>query len=127
MEQQEWSWFYAMAEDAESFHSAASREDAIKLGMSEYDEQFFVCEARRAPLKDDIFSADYVLELFEERNEESWGEDGADCKASSEQVDELISNLDNTFAAWRAKYRPYTAYCLTDFRNCETITVPASS
>jgi hypothetical protein len=118
----EWGWFYAESDDAEVYYAADSRQDAIDKGVDAFDERpFFICEARRTALRDDFFDPDRVLEEFEEANEEAWGEDGPNGKATPEMKKELKEALAKTFAAWRKKHAPYQAWCLTDYRNEERI------
>ncbi len=60
--------------------------------------------------------------MFEDHNENAWGEDGPDGKVLVEAARELEEVLNAAFAAWRVKHRPWIAYNLTEFRNAETIT-----
>lgn len=123
MAEQEWGWFYARSDDAERFHAANSREDAVARGAEYYcGEPFHICEARRVTLRDDFFRADRVCEEFEEFNEEAWGEDGPDGTITPEAERELEAALAAAFAAWREKHKPYTPWSLTDFQHGETIT-----
>lgn len=119
----EWAWFYAEAEDADGYHSARDRDDAIAKGIKMFGGQsFWICEGRRALLHDDnLFDADGVLEAFEERNEEAWGEDGPDATVTREMKRELEVMLESAFSAWRAKHKPYSAWALDETRHAETI------
>ncbi len=121
-----WGWFYSRAED-EPYRMASSRDDAIEQGADEFDgEPFHIIEATKAKLSDQIFDACRVMEEFEERNEEAWGEDGPDATVDLDARTELEHVLNAAFAAWRAKHNPWTAWALGRTRNGEWITPVAN-
>lgn len=119
---EQWVWFYAISEDAEGWYHAASREGAIAKGRELFNgDAFVILEGRRATLRDDIFDADHVIDQFEEKNEECWGEDGPTGETNADIKAELEAVLTAAFAAWRSKHNPWTSWACDKTRNVEHI------
>lgn len=129
----EYTWWFGAGPDPEVFMPASSKAEAIELALAQgrEDEWYYmtIAEARPMALRNDIFDADRILELFEEKNEEEAGDDELrDMGASQEQKAELQSLLAEAFADWRRRHKIGRAYQL-DIGFTETIQVkpPAPS
>lgn len=127
---EEYAWWYGMGVDAERYLPADSREDAIAKATEEaadYEwEEISIALARPMTLNNDIFSADQVLDLLVEKNDEAWNEDGEllGMETAPEQDRELELALAETLKAWREKHKIGRAYAL-DIKECEVIHVAA--
>lgn len=100
-------WWMAIGKEPESYSGPFdSRDQAIAQALSEDGKEcgYTIVEADRSKASDDIFDADWILESYEEKNEECWGEDGADIMASGHQRRDLEQMLAAALAAWFEKH-----------------------
>lgn len=121
----QWWW----SENEESYFPAGSREEAIAEAVASIEEPgstFQICRARRGVLRNNFFSAERLLEEFEDHNDELWGPDGPDAKVPPAAGAELERMLSEAFAAWHAKHRPYRAWSLVDMQDEEELVTPGA-
>lgn len=100
-------WYYGVGREPEVYYGGEnSREEALKQAWGEYPEGgFTIIEADKSVPTFDVLPADYVLERYEECNEECWGEDGADISPTGEQERELEKALADALQAWMDKHK----------------------
>lgn len=84
-------------------------------------DAFVVVEADHMVPDPHIFDADYVLDQFEDRNEECCSEDGLNADVTPKAKIELTDALADTLAAWLKENGIGKAWSLDDFRNEEEI------
>lgn len=100
-----YKWYFGGGSCPEMYMAEESRESAIAAGWSSYPEgDFTVVEADKAKPTCDVFAADWIIERYEECNEECWGEDGADIATTIAQERELEKQLGETLRAWMDKH-----------------------
>jgi len=98
-------WYYGGGSQPDMYYAADSRDDAIKQGWGTYPEgDFSIVEADKAVPSFEVLPADYVIERYEECNEECWGEDGAEINATPAQERELEAALGAALQAWMDKH-----------------------
>ena len=101
----DFKWYFGGGELPESYLAETSKDAAIAAGWASYPEgDFTVVEADKAKPNFDVFPADWIIERYEECNEECWGEDGADIAPTIEQERELETQLGETLRAWMDKH-----------------------
>lgn len=102
----EYKWYYGGGSCPENFYAAeGGRDDAVREGWANYPEgDFTVCEADKALPSFEVMPADWIIERYEECNEECWGEDGADIAPSNEQERELEAAMAETLKSWMVKH-----------------------
>ena len=101
-----YQWYYGPGEEPEYCHCVfGTREETVTQAWSEYPEGgFCVIEADKQVPSFDCIPADWVIERYEECNEECWGEDGAEISPTREQEKELEASLGAVLEAWMNKY-----------------------
>lgn len=125
-----WLWFYADSEDAEIFHLGGdTREITIDVAKEHFEGDelpaIYIGQARFAEPGFKFFSADDVLVLFEEHNEEIWCENGPEFSFSADAEGELEQVLSDAFRAWSERHgNKWRLWSLADWRNTETIVLP---
>jgi hypothetical protein len=95
-----------------------TREEALTQGKADYPEgHFTICEADKATVSFDMFSAGDLLERLDEHNLECWGEDGMDVHLKPEQERSLEAHMAAAFEAWmdQSKETP-SAWCFGETR-----------
>lgn len=99
-------WYYGGGKEPETYHGAEkSRDEAIHQAWGEYPEgDFTIAEADKAVPTFGVLPADWVLERYEECNEECWGEDGADISATGDQERELEKILGEALEMWMDRH-----------------------
>lgn len=98
-------WYFGAGDCPEMYYAAESREDAIKQGWISYPEgDFTIAEADKAIPSFDVFPADWLLERYEECNEECWGEDGAEINATPTQERELEKIMGDALEMWMDRH-----------------------
>ena len=118
-------WYYSL--DEEEYNKASSREEAIEDGTQEALEHghttFYICEADKEVLRDDIFDADHVLDRFEERNDDCWPEGFKSPDIDQAACEELEKRLNETFSQWRKEFGKWESWNFYTTRNREIIRV----
>lgn len=98
-----------------------SREEAFQVGRSKFKGgTFTIVEADKSVPRFDVFDASRVLEDYEDQNEECWGEDGAEVKATADQERELEGALASVFQNWMEKHQLVKTWTFGTMRNKET-------
>lgn len=119
-------WWWGEGDEPEVYHGPhSSREAALAdaEGNAEAGSTVTLCTAQHVPLQDDIFTADEIMEKFEDYNEQCWGEDGPNASLTLPPgaVKELESMINGAWKQWREKYEAYKPYNLEKFENIEVI------
>lgn len=101
-----YQWYYFSGEEPEYCRGGfGAREEAVAQGWLEYPEGgFSVIEADKQTPSFDCIPGDWVVERYEECNEECWGEDGADIAPTPEQYRELEASLAAVLEVWMKKH-----------------------
>lgn len=119
-----WWWATGSDSEPETYNGpCATRDEAIAEARGNDGEElgFVIVEADRAVPSNEIFDVDYVMERYEECNEECWGEDGMDLDVTNEQGRDLEKMLAETFDAWFKKHGiGRCGWCFETMRNQET-------
>ena len=100
-------WYWGYGEEPEACYGGENTREAIlQVARLEADgEGFTIVEADKSVAGFDCFDADNVLEQYEDRNEECWGEDGPDFPPINGDVKrELETALAATLKAWMDKH-----------------------
>lgn len=114
-------WWYASSEDAETWSPAASREDAIALANDDFCDPVVVMRARHIPFDLDVANVDDIIEAFEHRNEDLWGEDGPTKNFTPEHLQVLDLWLRSVIIGWFAFAKPYTPFMLDEHYDVEVL------
>lgn len=124
---EQFDWWYSNNE--ESYQGpCGSREEAISTGFHEYGGEgwLYIVEATQAVPGTDIFDFDRVLEDFEERNEECWGEDGQPISGIEFKDKRQLENmLGATLRNYLEKNNALRSWSFGQTRNAETINMEA--
>ncbi len=125
-----WHWYFGIGDEPEMYCPADSREDAIEQATEEARDKGYdrmtICQGKAWPLLDDFFDADWVIEHFEDKNDDRCDEEGdLGMSASAAQKRELENALNETFLAWRKKHDLGRAWNL-DTRHDEVIWIETS-
>lgn len=116
-------WWYS--DNEESFQGpCTSREEAIGTGFHEYSGEgtLYIVEATQATPGTNIFDFDRVLEEFEERNEECWGEDGEPLSGIEfKDKRSLETQLGAVLRNYLSKNNALRSWSFGKTRNAETI------
>lgn len=114
-------WYWGYGSEPESYYGEEdSREAILQVAYDESDGRAFtIIEADKSIPTFNIFDADRVIEDYEERNEECWGEDGFDGGLPSKLKRELEVRLSNTFKRWMEKHGLTKTWAFGTSRNQE--------
>lgn len=97
-------WYWGYGQEPEIFYGAcATREEALAKAKADKDaleEGFTVVEASKLSAKHNIFSADNIIEQYEEHNVECWDEDGSQINPDDEAKRELEALLEQALDTW---------------------------
>ena len=101
-----YQWYYGVGAEPEYFYGGyGSREEATRAGWLNYPEgDFAVTEADKEAPSYNVMPADWIIERYEEYNEQCWGEDGADIAPTPEQERELEALLGAALELWMKKH-----------------------
>jgi hypothetical protein len=127
----QWKWYFSNS--GEFYHGEFdSRSEAIATGWAYYQGRghLMVCEAIHNEPTCDVFEADWVLEMFDEKNEESWGENGepySDLKFSSEAKRQLEVHLKDVLHRWMDENKGLRSWSFGLIRNEIEINMDAAT
>lgn len=100
-------WYWASGQEPESYAGeTSSREAVIAAAIAEgaQEDGFTIIEANFKTLATNVFSAENVIEQYEELNYECWGEDGSMIHTTKEQDAELEGMLNQALLTWMDKH-----------------------
>jgi hypothetical protein len=125
-----WHWWWAEGTEPERYHGpCGSRQEAIDDGTELADgyEEITICEATRMKLLDDHLDADWVIDRFNEQNEDAADPDGDPVihRATPEQERDLEAVLKAAWVDWRTRHGLGKSWTFGDTRNEEVIKLPA--
>lgn len=119
---EDWAWYVGRYDDYFDSGPFVSREEAIEIGKSEYDEGFHIVEAYKNDVElKDYFDAPRFVEDAEEHGYELMGEGGDNLfEITSKQSADLQKMVRDTIALWQMKHKlTFTPWCFTNSRNEE--------
>lgn len=112
MKEPQGTWWHTRDEE-HLWGSAKTRDEAIDQGIDEYGgEPFFICQGAHFRNRTDIFSADYVADMFDDANEEYAGEENASEAWKTEHMRELEDELNAVMAAWVERHGYHKAWAI---------------
>jgi hypothetical protein len=120
----EYRWWWGYGKEPEAYEADFPTREAViaALPQDRPGHRFTVCEARRMPLCDGFFDAEWLLEQWHEHNTEAQDEDGdLQMEPTPTQRMELERDLAAAFAAWRIRHRLGRAWNL-ELRHSEIVT-----
>lgn len=103
----EYRWWWGYGTKPEQYGADfPTREAAIAaLPQDQPGAEFTICEARRMPLCDAFFDAEWLLLQWHEHNEDAMGGDSdLQMEPTRDQRMELERDLAAAFSAWRARH-----------------------
>lgn len=100
-------WYYGAGKEPEMYDgSELTRDAALSQAWGQYPAgDFTILEADKTRPTFDVLPAGWIIERYEECNEECWGEDGAEIHANPEQERELERALGKALKAWMDKHK----------------------
>lgn len=126
-----WQWWWGEGEQPERYHGPCnSRQEAIDEALSSNTAPpyslFTICEATVGRLDDNHLDADWVIERFNEHNEDAADPDGDGVidQTTPEQDRELEAMLKAAWVAWREKHNLGRAFMFDQTRNEELLLMP---
>lgn len=115
-------WYWNHGSEPESYQGGlATRDEAIAAARADDAHvSFTIVEANKKVPTTDIFTAEDVIERYEEHNEGCWGEDGSMIVAENAEKKELETMLSDALSAWMDKHDLHgRAFMFDDMRNEE--------
>ncbi|GLQ09217.1 hypothetical protein GCM10007913_11490 [Devosia yakushimensis] len=116
-----YKWYWGHGPFPEHYHGGvATGDEALALAREHFPNgDFCIVEADKTLPSTDCFDAGDILDRFEDKNIECWGENGFDTPITSAEKRELEQKLADCFARWLRKHGLATGHNLNDIRKTD--------
>ncbi len=125
-----WQWYYGDGEQSENYLGPCdTRDEAIEAGRSYFSgETFAIIEAVKGSTESLCPpSADDVISMIIDQNEDQWGDDGWDDFDNPAEAKIAEAELDTLLKTWWSKHHHVfpAPWLFADTRNHEVFPAPA--